>query len=294
MQPRYFSAPLALKADPQDAQADSPPKRFAGVAYSGGPVQSWEGTTVIDLATTVVEARLPLMFQHDPESYIGEVHLAANNGMTLEVSGELFHDIDDRAREIVAKSGRGARYQMSVGLFDATSKTRKGPVTLNGRTIPGPVTILQGGIIREVSIVTLGADRSTSADFFSAQTGKPNMSHESDESGQIADLKAQLAAMAVRAETAEAALDAERKQAREVALSALFSELGRQCPEAAKPHYLAMSAEAFAAVAAELRASKPTAPAHLFQEQATGEPGGATPKPVIDMAAIYAARRVAK
>lgn len=122
------------------------------------------------------------------------------------------------------------------------------------------------------------------------------MSTDSDDAGQIDDLKAQIAVLTARAETAEAELKAERTIAREAALSALFAEVGATCPDAAKPHYLEMSAAMFEAVSAQMRALKPAAPqapAHLFKEQATGEPGTA-PKPVIDMQAIYSARRAAK
>jgi len=216
----------------------------------------------------------------------------AQNGRELTVSGTLFSDIDLQAQLIAQKSQRGAKWQLSIGLFDAMPEAHKDAVTVNGRSQPGPITILKGGIVREVSIVALGADRDTSTEFFSNNRGPLQMSTDPNDGARITELEAQITALTTRAEAAENALETERRTAREVALTALFRDLGHPCPDAAKPHYLALSAEAFSAIAAELRTMKRPPGAHLFAEQATGDLA-ADVAPTLNQTSIYSARRLA-
>jgi hypothetical protein len=69
--------------------------------------------------------------------------------------------------------------------------------------------VLRGGIVREVSIVPLGADRNTNAAFFAAQstpaTEAEKMPESESASSEVEDLKKQLAEAIARAEKAEAA-----------------------------------------------------------------------------------------
>ena len=290
--PLYLSAPLDLAA----AAGDTLPRLFSGVAYSGGLVSDWTTPIVIDLASTDAVDGMPLLYLHDQARDIGTVSVANNDGLSLTVSGDLFSDLDDHARTIAAKAGRGARYQMSVGLFGATAEEVKiGPVDVNGRTLHAPITVLRRGTVREVSIVPLGADRHTSAAFLSAlhpEAPMPDPTPDAiaDLTAQVADLSAQLTAAMARADLAETALAAQHKTARLTAVLATFAQLGRPIDEAGTAAYLSLPEEAWSQVARDLLASKPVAPAHLFSEQATGEPAGQA-APVINLSAIYAARR---
>ena len=72
----------------------------------------------------------------------------------------------------------------------------------------------------------------------------------------------------------------------------MFAELGRDPTDEAIKPYIALSAEAFDAVARDLRAMKPKASEHLFQEQATGEVGSAPPAKLLSASEIYAQRRI--
>lgn len=110
------------------------------------------------------------------------------------------------------------------------------------------------------------------------------------EKARAEQAEAQGLQLTARAEQAEQDLAAVRAGARKSEVLSLFAELGRPCPEAALPHYLALSDEAFSAVAADLRAAKPTLPGHLFEDQATGEPGPGS-APSLSLSAIYQARK---
>jgi len=166
----YLAADITL-----DELGDVLPVQFSGIAYSGGLVQGYQ-SIVIDLASTSIEASMPLLFQHDHAQVLGAVREAVNDGRSLAVQGDLFSDIDETAKNVALKAMRGARYQMSVGLFDMTIEDVPAgmPIAVNGRDFAGPITVLRNGIIREVSIVALGADSGTTATFFSAARAAPS------------------------------------------------------------------------------------------------------------------------
>ena len=165
-----FIAPLALSTS-KDAAL---PAKFAGIAYSGGKVPGYG--VVIDLATTKFSPTMPLLAEHNRKEIIGAIDSTVNSGSNLIVSGKLFSDIPGSTGEKIAQCAqRGAPYQMSVGLFGYEELWLEGgsSLTVNGKTITGPVTVLKNGHVREVSIVALGADPFTDAQFFNASTTPP-------------------------------------------------------------------------------------------------------------------------
>lgn len=279
----YLTSDVQLA--PADSSEDALPSRFSGVAYSGG-IASQYGSLVIDLGSTRTEAQMPLLFHHAHESLIGTVTKVDNSGSALSVEGDLFTEVDDLAKSVAAKAKRGARYQMSVGVFDANWEDvpRGKTVEVNGRSFAGPVSILRDGFIRETSIVALGADAATRADFFSRHTGGNPVSEDlkarvAELERQNADLQAALDAKTTKLTELQQAVDAERAERRQSDVKALFQSIGREFSEDAAKPYLGMDQAAFDAVAADLKASvKPGtqqpsgADPSLFTETATGEP----------------------
>ena len=299
----YLTAPLTFDATPNATDAAALPRTFSGLAYSGGVIDEWGERVIIDLASTAFESDMPLLFQHRHEAVIGTITttgLTADGGLT--VTGELFTDIDDTAAKIAQKFQRGAKYQMSVGLYDARVERLEKPnqsATINGRQFTAPGVILRGGLIREVSIVALGADRHTNAQFFSADhrpppREEPPMPDPNLDAlqAQVTDLAAQLSAATDRAAAAEKALADERAAARTFAVKQLFADLGREPTDEAIAPYVALSSEAFAVVSRDLLALKPKPSEHLFHEQATGEIAAPTLAKQLSVADIYAQRRL--
>ena len=159
----HLRAPAVLKPTTDGAL----PTRVEGIAYSGGIVPTLG--VVIDLASTIVADRLPLLHEHGREAIVGAITRATITGGTLLVEGKLFSDIAGSLAEKIGQlAQRGAPFQMSVGLFGyAEEVVRAGQVvTVNGATVAGPVTVLRRGTVREVSLVTLGADPSAVARLF--------------------------------------------------------------------------------------------------------------------------------
>ncbi len=186
------------------------PSKFTGTAYSGGLIPSHGA--VIDLSTTVVARRLPLLDSHVRSDIIGVVS-ATNVSGELVVSGSLFSDLaGSSAERIAARAVRGAPYQMSVGLFDYREVFLQAGQTMrvNGRDFTGPLTVLQSGTVREVSIVTLGADPQATAQFFGLKASQQAASVHHQLQQQISELRARLAIITGSEETRSKAELAER------------------------------------------------------------------------------------
>ena len=156
-------APLTLTT----AQAATLPVLFEGVAYGGGVVPAHG--VVIDLASTAVAPRMPLLHEHVRDAIVGVVTTASISDSSITVAGRLFSDMPGTAAEKIGQlAQRGAPFQLSVGLYGYSERVLDaGQVAIvNGRTVSGPVSILRRGTVREVSIVTLGADYESSARLF--------------------------------------------------------------------------------------------------------------------------------
>lgn len=89
-------------------------------------------------------------------------------------------------------------FQMSIGLYgyDELYIASGNAETINGQQFQGPVTVLQNGKVREVSVVALGADPNTDAQFFNAPTSTPRQSNMELKqlTDKVAELSAQLKA----------------------------------------------------------------------------------------------------
>lgn len=274
----YLSTALALQA----AQGEELPKHFKGIAYSGGLTQPYRA--VVDLASLTLAENMPLLFNHDHTQLIGAITSADLTAQNLTVAGDIFSDLDPIAESIVKKAQRNAAYQMSIGIYNfAREDIPEGQsIEVNQQTFAGPVEILRRGQVREVSIVALGADDKTNAQFFSSSPTQ-NTPNPQENAMPIEELKAKVAELetALSAEQAahqqtqtekaelSANIEAERQAKRTEEVKALFTAQGRQyCEEKAKP-YLEMSAEHFAAIAADLKTTQQPQgnqlPEHLFR-----------------------------
>lgn len=186
-----LTSPLTLSAGKDAAVL---PQQFSGVAYSGAMVQNW-GALVVDLATTRFDTPMPLLAEHGRSEIIGVIDAGTNDGASLTVSGKIFSDIAGSSGEQIAQCAvRGAPYEMSIGLFgyNETWVAAGSSLMVNGQLFNGPLTVLQNGRVREVSIVSLGADANTDAQLFSA----PANFQPSPNQGNSMDLQAALAKIA--------------------------------------------------------------------------------------------------
>lgn len=203
-----LGAPLELKP----AADGGLPAKFAGRAYSGGFVPGYE--MVIDLSTTTYRSRMPLLNSHIKEDIVGVIDQASTDRHQMTVSGQLFSDMPGSSAERIAQlAQRGAPFEMSVGLYGFTREFVPAgkSVQVNGQTFNGPVNVLRNGQVREVSVVTLGADPRTDSKFFEQPSqGAPSMNLTAEQlAAQVAQLTAQVESNAAALQAAVAAATAE-------------------------------------------------------------------------------------
>lgn len=199
-----LGAPIELKP----AAAGGLPAKFAGKAYSGGFVPDYG--IVIDMASTTYKQKMPLLDSHQRNEIIGVIDQAATQDGAMVVGGQIFSDMPGSPAERIAKlAQRGVPYEMSVGLYAYTREfiPQGKQATVNGQVFNGPVNVLRNGQVREVSIVTLGADPRTESTFFDLPTGDDTMTTQTVEqlTAQVATLTAQLAAAKAEGAAAERA-----------------------------------------------------------------------------------------
>lgn len=185
-----LGAPIELKP----AASGGLPAKFSGIAYSGGFVPDYG--VVIDMASTTYKQKMPLLDSHMRAEILGVIDQAATQDGRMAVAGQLFSDMAGSAAERIAKlAQRGVPFEMSVGIYAFTREFFPAgkSVQVNGQTFNGPVTVLRNGQVREVSIVTLGADPRTESTFFDLPNGDEHMQTSEQLTAQVATLTAQVA-----------------------------------------------------------------------------------------------------
>jgi len=140
---------------------------FTSVAYTGGPMQidGFNYPVVVDLDGMDFTGKpRPVLRDHDPERPVGHTtDFEVANGQ-LEAAGEI-SVVSDDAQEVAASGKNGFPWQVSIGARVITSEfiPRGSTGQANGRTFPGPVIIARTTELREISLLSLGADDNTSA-----------------------------------------------------------------------------------------------------------------------------------
>ena len=141
------------------------PVKCEGVAYSGGSFRQWWSALpcYVDLAGMKLADQICLIYNHEytPECRLGIAEVK-NDGKKLTIDGE-FDEGNPLAKSII-RAGKKFNWQLSIGAEN--SKVERIPEshteTLNGNTVNGPALIVRESILREVSIVAIGADAKTS------------------------------------------------------------------------------------------------------------------------------------
>lgn len=137
--------------------------KVAGLAYGGGKMNlpGWKFPVVVDLAGMEIPDTVPLLTNHEnkTDSRVGMISASVKNN-ALEITGEIVSDSKD-AHDIVAQSKAGADWQLSIGADVRECELVKGSREVNGQTIDGPFYHIQKSVLREVSVVAVGADAST-------------------------------------------------------------------------------------------------------------------------------------
>lgn len=152
-----------VTVDNQPTEGEKPVK-ITGTAYSGTPIrQFWSPyEMVIDLSGMSFAPQIPLMDSHNDRllDRLGVVKAKVVNNK-LEIAGE-FTNTSDYAKNII-EQGRKAKWQLSIGanIQQSVMLNEGEKKTVNGKSFTGPIRIITKSLLREVSVVAIGADRDT-------------------------------------------------------------------------------------------------------------------------------------
>ena len=171
---------LRNAATPRIEAAEGKPATGSIVAYNGDLMRvHGYGAVVVDLAQLEITAQTVLLADHDASlrGIVGYGQAKITGGQ-LTVAGRL-SESTEAGRQIIALARDGFEFEASVGVVPTELARVAGGenVEINGRTITAPaggLAIACAGRLREVSILPLGADGTTSVDI-SATEGKDPM-----------------------------------------------------------------------------------------------------------------------
>lgn len=146
------------------AAKDGGRAKVAGVAYSGGKMRlsGWSRPVVVDFAGMAVPESVPLLANHENHT-LGRVGLvsAKVEADRLVISGDIVAD-GGLAEAIVSQGRAGADWQLSIGAeVEAAELVQEGMRKINGVEHQAPFYHVAKSTLREVSVVAVGADRST-------------------------------------------------------------------------------------------------------------------------------------
>ena len=145
-----------------------------GLAYSGAPISEhgpWENL-IVDLATlTVAKEKTPILRDHLPSQVAGHGKVT-NDGSQVTIEGQLSKK-SSYGQAITDLADDGFEWEMSLGVFDYDFEEVVNE-EINGRLIEHG-WVLRNGVLREVSVVALGADSNTNSEIFSKKKGELSM-----------------------------------------------------------------------------------------------------------------------
>jgi len=177
---------LLLSAAEVEIQAAGKPPSVTMVAYTGGlmVVPGW-GPVVLDLAGIDASAeQVGILADHDAtlKGIVGHGKAGVIDGKLL-VQGTITPSTE-AAHQVVELARAGFKFQASVGVTPSDyERVRPGDqVQVNGRTIKAPAsgfTLVKASVLKEVSIVAIGADANTSV-AIAANAKEKSMSSENN------------------------------------------------------------------------------------------------------------------
>lgn len=139
--------------------------RVFGLAYGGGRITlgNWQYPIVVDLAGLAIPESVPLLANHEnrTSARVGIIRARVEAGC-LFIEGEIVSS-GGLAEGIVEQGKAGADWQLSIGAETLEAELVKAGVkrTVNGQSQVGPFFHIKRSVLREVSVVAVGADMST-------------------------------------------------------------------------------------------------------------------------------------
>lgn len=160
MIPLRLSASITMKA------AAGKSRRFNILAYSGGklPVEGFPAPVVVDLTGLEVPGNIPILIDHTQsvEATLGITDAITNDGKTLVMAGAVT-GVSPLAKQVVTQADGGHTWQASIGtlVIESVMVEAGQSVEVNGQVQTGPFVLARKSVLRETSVLPMGADSST-------------------------------------------------------------------------------------------------------------------------------------
>lgn len=150
-------------------------------AYDGGLMKpsGFYQNVVIDLASLRASPLVPILLDHDSTQIVGQARDVKIAASGVTINGSITGD-DAPAQKVMGHSKNGFVWQASVGVQPGSlERVPDGQsVTVNGQSWDGPVLVARGGVLREVSLLSIGADDDSSASIAASAAGASSMNFE--------------------------------------------------------------------------------------------------------------------
>lgn len=156
------------------------PRTISGTAYAGSVIQSWSGPYVIDIAGIRLPesgATKPLLLNHakpwllsqNEDRRVGFVESFTREPGALKIAGKMLSN--DTATRIVKDADDGYPFELSIQIDQIRRRMLRAgeSAVVNGREIVGPMEVIDSCLLREVSVVELGADPETNTEMLRAR-----------------------------------------------------------------------------------------------------------------------------
>jgi hypothetical protein len=142
-------------------------RRFQINAYSGGKlvVSGYQVPVIVDLNGLDTSNAVPILIDHraDVEATLGLTDRIENNGRSLVLGGPIT-GVSSLANQVLAQSNAGHTWQASIGasVIESENIAAGKTVNVNGQQFVGPVIVARRSILKETSVLPMGADSTTS------------------------------------------------------------------------------------------------------------------------------------
>ena len=156
-----FTAQLQLMAS-----EGGKPRRFKILAYSGGllPVDGFEQPVIVDLSGLEIPGAIPILIDHEKsvEATLGITDSIDNTGTELLLTGQVTGQ-SQKAQTVLAADAVGHKWQASIGarVIEREDISAGQTVEVNGQVFAGPVIVARRSVLRETSVLPMGADATT-------------------------------------------------------------------------------------------------------------------------------------
>jgi hypothetical protein len=152
--------------------------QVSGLAYTGVPMKldGFAYPVVVDLESLKVPRQnLPILRNHDDDRIVGHSTAVEASPQRLKFKGVL-SGLPAHADEVKQTAAGGFPWQVSIGAA-MPRKPEFVPegesATVNGRRWPGPLLVVRGASLRELSVLAMGADDNTQASVAAAAATLP-------------------------------------------------------------------------------------------------------------------------